>query len=256
MKWQQHSIVQIDQQGIPCRFTTGGATVLGWIMPDGMGVFQEDGIMVESRQETIATNHPEGLRLARQGAGNRHFHRHVQEDYTVAEEGAWAHDGDRLVKQCRVVLADIQGQLLIHATFKTGAAELLRFYTEFQSNQHARTHSADPVRQGSVGGQLHAGEVVRTASGRLTSPFPKIDTGSDRKSSNTLKRVEQWLMQNAFDEAQSRDDDFNALQFKASLSKPQQADKDCAEEFLFGQQPAVIPSHLKILPSPSLHKPT
>lgn len=54
---------------------------------------------------------------------------------------------------------------------------------------------------------------------------------------------------NALDEATARGDEFNALQFRANLDKPQQADKDSAEEYLFGQQPAVVPSILKPLVS-------
>jgi hypothetical protein len=101
------------------------------------------------------------------------------------------------------------------------------------------------VRRGSVGGKFAEGEVVNTASGRATTPFPKIDLASERKAGNTLKRVEQWLMQNAIDEARSRGDEFNTAQFEVNLLKPQQADKDAAEEYLFGQQPAVLPKFLK-----------
>ena len=105
--------------------------------------------------------------------------------------------------------------------------------------------SSHQVRRGTVGDKFAEGEVVNTASGRATSPFPKIDLASERKAGNTLKRVEQWLMQNAIDEARSRGDEFNTAQFEANLLKPQQADKDAAEEYLFGQQPAVLPKFLK-----------
>lgn len=104
-------------------------------------------------------------------------------------------------------------------------------------------------RQGSVGMKLEAGEQVRTSSGRETTPFPKIDTTSKGKTTNTLKRVDQWLMQNALDEATARGDDFNARQFEANKDKPSQADKDSAEEYLFGEQPAVAPSILRPLGS-------
>lgn len=104
-------------------------------------------------------------------------------------------------------------------------------------------------RQGSVGMKLEAGEQVRTSSGRETTPFPKIDTTSKGKTTNTFKRVDQWLMQNALDEATARGDDFNARQFEANKDKPSQADKDSAEEYLFGEQPAVVPSILRPLGS-------
>jgi hypothetical protein len=92
-------------------------------------------------------------------------------------------------------------------------------------------------RKGTVGMMVAAGEQVLTATGRKTSPFPKVDTGNDRKSSNTLRRVDRWLLQNALDEAQSRSDEFNARQFQQALEsrKPTQSDKDGAEEYLFGE---------------------
>lgn len=105
------------------------------------------------------------------------------------------------------------------------------------------------ARQGSIGMKLEAGEQVRTSSGRETSPFPKIDTASKGKTTNTLKRVDQWLVQNALDEAKARGDEFNARQFEANKDKPSTADKDSAEEYLFGEQPAVVPSILRPLGS-------
>ena len=100
---------------------------------------------------------------------------------------------------------------------------------------------------------LAAGEVVLTATGRKTTPFPKIDASSDRKAGNTVKRVDQWLMQNALAEARARGDEFNARQFEANADKPSQSDKDSAEFYLFDQdfvQP-VQPSILKpLIPSP------
>lgn len=103
------------------------------------------------------------------------------------------------------------------------------------------------VERGQVGGKLSSGQVVLTASGRKTTPFPKVAVDTGRKATNTVKAVDSWLMQNALAEAEARGDDFNATQFRASLEKPQQADKDAAEEYLFGQQPDVAPSILKPL---------
>lgn len=108
------------------------------------------------------------------------------------------------------------------------------------------------VRRGEVGGKLGSGEVVTTSSGRQTTPFPKVSVNTNRKATGTIKAVDLWLMQNALDEARSRGDEFNARQFEANLAKPQRADKDAAEEYLFGQQPAVQPRVLKPLaPKPT-----
>lgn len=80
---------------------------------------------------------------------------------------------------------------------------------------------------------IAAGEVVLTKTGRTTSPFPELKFGTNRKTSNTLRRVDKWLMENALAEAEARGDEFNALMFRANLDKPQQADKDSAELYLF-----------------------
>lgn len=94
--------------------------------------------------------------------------------------------------------------------------------------------------QGQIGMKFGSGEVVLTASGRETTPFPKVALDTNRKATNTVRSVDRWLMQNALDEARARGDNFNARQFEANLERPQQADKDSAEEYLFGQQPEVL----------------
>ena len=103
----------------------------------------------------------------------------------------------------------------------------------------ATTPPAGEMRRGEVGGKLASGERVLTSSGRVTTPFPNVDLTTDRKAQNTVKAVERWLMQNALDEAGARADEFNARNFAANLDRPQQADKDSAEEYLFGEQPEV-----------------
>ncbi|HBO1216979.1 TPA: PLxRFG domain-containing protein [Pseudomonas aeruginosa] len=108
------------------------------------------------------------------------------------------------------------------------------------------------VRRGEVGGKLGSGEVVTTSSGRQTTPFPKVSVDTNRKATGTIKAVDLWLMQNALDEARLRGDEFNARQFEANLAKPQRADKEAAEQYLFGQQPAAQPRVLKPLaPKPT-----
>ena len=85
------------------------------------------------------------------------------------------------------------------------------------------------MQRGFIGIKLSTGEQVLTKTGRVTSPFPKIDVSTNRKATNTVNRVDQWLIQNAIDEAIPRKDEYNQLIF--SNYKPiTQADKDCAEE--------------------------
>ena len=117
---------------------------------------------------------------------------------------------------------------------------------------------------GTIEMKLEAAQVVRTASGRLTTPFPKASFASKGASTRSIKQVDQWLLSNALAEAEARGDDFNARMFRSVANKPQQADKDCAQEYLFGAQPEVPPRFLRNLspagaasavatPSDSLH---
>jgi len=108
------------------------------------------------------------------------------------------------------------------------------------------------VKRGEIGGKLAIGEVVTTASGRKTTPFPKFDFSTNGKASASEKRVAQWFMDNAIAEAEARGDDFNLPQFKRNRDKPSQSDKDSAEMYLFGEeQPKVVPSILKPLVRPA-----
>lgn len=89
----------------------------------------------------------------------------------------------------------------------------------------------------SVNGELLAShQTVRTVTGRLTTKFPFVDVRSDRKAQNTVKRANEWLIQNAIDEAVSRADDFAANQFRAALRRPSQSDLDGAHDYLFNPE--------------------
>ena len=94
---------------------------------------------------------------------------------------------------------------------------------------------------GQIGAKYSQGDTPGTSSGRLTSPFPKVQTDTNRKAGTTVKLVNAWLIQNALDEANSRGDEFNARQFEADLKNLQTADKDSAEEYLFGENQAAVP---------------
>lgn len=94
--------------------------------------------------------------------------------------------------------------------------------------------------------KLASGEIATTSSGRNTTPFHHLDFGTDRKTNNTVAKVDAWLRQNAIDEATARGDDFNVRQFSATDPKRLTAsDKDSMHEYLFGEQPPVVRSILK-----------
>lgn len=93
------------------------------------------------------------------------------------------------------------------------------------------------VKPGHVGMLLAEGEVVATASGRATTPFPRLALQGDRQLRATLKRTQRWLLENAAAEAEALGNDFARLQFARALPAPQQADLDAAEAFLFPPAP-------------------
>lgn len=113
----------------------------------------------------------------------------------------------------------------------------------------SQTTIGTELKFGTIGCKLSPGEVVLSVSGRRLSPFPTIKFGSSRMVLNTLKRVDVWLIENALVEAQNRGDDFNARSFAHARTGKviSQSDKDWAEEYLFGEQPAVLNSFLKPL---------
>lgn len=83
---------------------------------------------------------------------------------------------------------------------------------------------------------ISTGVVLRSVSGRALSPAPKIDCTSDRKTGNTLKRVEEWLVLNAVVEAEAKRDSFNGRMFGAMKpGKLSQSDRDHLNIYLFGE---------------------
>ncbi len=111
------------------------------------------------------------------------------------------------------------------------------------------------VPKGRPGMMVGQGETYLTATGRQTTPVPKVAAQTDRQSTNAIRRLEGWLIENARAEAAARGDDFNGPMFnRMEPKKLSQSDMDILNEYLFGdEQPPVIPSILKEL-SPA--KPT
>lgn len=121
----------------------------------------------------------------------------------------------------------------------------------------AQQNAEKPARRGKVGDSFEEGERAITASGRETTPFPAVDTSTNGKATNSVKRVDAWLHANAIAEAEARGDDFNLTQFKGedpAYLPP--ASKDAMEEYLFGDnQPPVPKPFLKPITSAAAAKP-
>ena len=155
----------------------------------------------------------------------------------IRSEGAQAHaDGKE-----RVAPAFLTGQSkdLWHEGWD-GAAKQAAPVAEQPSapktEPRAMTHEGRAVD----GGPIKGGDVFSTASGRATTPYP---------SQKGERFASQWLIDNAIAEAKERGDDFNATGFGAE--KPGKggtlppASVSSMQEYLFGEQPKVVPSILK-----------
>ncbi len=82
---------------------------------------------------------------------------------------------------------------------------------------------------------LEEGKVCITLSGRETSPVPKVDFSTDRKSTATMKRVNEWLIAEATAEAMSKNDDYTLTFFdNMETNNLSIADKDHINDYLFG----------------------
>lgn len=44
---------------------------------------------------------------------------------------------------------------------------------------------------------FETGQTITTPSGRTTAPFPKVDTTTERKTQNTVRRAHDWLVSEA-----------------------------------------------------------
>jgi hypothetical protein len=81
---------------------------------------------------------------------------------------------------------------------------------------------------------LCEGEITLTATGNRTTPFPKIDFSTNRRSINTLKRSNKWLLANAITEAEIRIDTYNLIIFKSlKLNNLSTNDIECLNYYLF-----------------------
>lgn len=83
--------------------------------------------------------------------------------------------------------------------------------------------------------KIGTGDRLVSQSGRQLAPVPKIDLGSDRKTQNTLKRIDAWLVDEAVKEAEATGNDFVLTQMRAlDPNNLSPSDRDAANLVLFG----------------------
>ncbi|WP_422444160.1 strawberry notch C-terminal domain-containing protein [Endozoicomonas sp. ALB091] len=97
---------------------------------------------------------------------------------------------------------------------------------------------------------LSEGQQADTRTGRKTTAFPRVGTGNKGQLKKTRKRINQWLIDNASAEADSRGDEFNGRMFRAmQADNMSPADRDHAESYLFdGDSADPVPPNV---PEPS-----
>jgi len=80
------------------------------------------------------------------------------------------------------------------------------------------------------------GEKFCTVSGMITTPIPKAAKKplTDRKVANEIKRLDQWMIDNAIADVKHRNDDWNLFLFERMIvNQLSPADKDFLELYLF-----------------------
>jgi hypothetical protein len=104
------------------------------------------------------------------------------------------------------------------------------------------------ISGGVPGVMLAQGDTAQTCTGQVTTPFPKVDMSTNRKVTNTLKRVDEWLLSNGIAEAETRKDEFNLVWMNnTDPKKLTPCDRDLLNEYLFGDPIPVSPPFLKPL---------
>lgn len=78
------------------------------------------------------------------------------------------------------------------------------------------------------------GDVLTSPSGRTMSPVPKVDATSDRKTQNTMRRVDQWMHNEAVAEASATGNEYLGTLLDAMNPKRlSQSDRDSLNDILY-----------------------
>ena len=100
-------------------------------------------------------------------------------------------EGDGLIKGIDDKISLFGGKM----PYKT-ADELKQNIERIKETDATKQTEQPAIKKGEVGYKFSRGEVVLTATGRETTPFPKFDLSTNRKATNSLKVIDSWLMDN------------------------------------------------------------
>lgn len=99
LMFNKYDVLQIEKNGLRCKFFSESAERDGWVMPDGWGVAYAGYSQLCFEPETITTDNEKALRLARQAVATQHFKKTDFGDYISLAEG-WMVDGDEWARIC------------------------------------------------------------------------------------------------------------------------------------------------------------
>jgi hypothetical protein len=89
------------------------------------------------------------------------------------------------------------------------------------------------------------GDTFITSTGRFTTPYPKY---SKRHHKGDIRKTNQWLIDNAVEEAEQMCDDFNLTVFSSEAADNlPTASAEAMYEYIFGEKPAICRKTLKHL---------
>jgi hypothetical protein len=119
----RYDLIQIEKNGLRCKFHSMCAERDGWIMPDGWGVAYAGYSQLCFEPESITTANEKALRIARQSVATQHFKRTDFGDYISLAEG-WTVDGDEFARICYSGEGESRCQLEFRMSFKKNTTEM------------------------------------------------------------------------------------------------------------------------------------
>lgn len=101
--------------------------------------------------------------------------------------------------------------------------------TKFKAPPRKQTFATAPPAM------IGEGDIFRTQSGRYTAPAPRIDGTSDRRTTNSIQRMNEWLLSEAKYEAEATDNEFVLTLLRGVNTRHMsQADQDTINMVLWG----------------------
>lgn len=109
------------------------------------------------------------------------------------------------------------------------------------------TPAAQPTSDHPRSIKVAAGEELQSESGRRMAPFPRVDTSTDARGGNTLRRVDEWLLNEAKKES-AGNEHLAGILGRLNPKKLSPSDRDTLNDVLFGSEMGAQERHRSKLP--------